>query len=110
LWLLTGPALEAQFTSDREPPGPSSRRTGLAITEIMYNPISGDTDDEYVEIYNRSSVPMNLSGWEFVVGITYNFPTNSATTSMPPVLPGATSGLSAGFPADFRALWRYDQQ
>jgi len=26
------------FTLDREPPGPSSRKTPLVITEIMYNP------------------------------------------------------------------------
>jgi len=45
----------------------------------MYNPISGNTDDEYVEIYNRTASTISLAGWEFVVGITYAFPTNAVT-------------------------------
>ena len=30
-------------------------RYAVVISEIMYNPISGHNDDEYVEIYNRGS-------------------------------------------------------
>ena len=36
--LLSCVSVNAQFTLDREPPGPSSRKSGFAITEIMYNP------------------------------------------------------------------------
>ena len=46
----------------------------LVITEIMYNPPeSGDDSLEYVEIYNNSSVAVNLLGYSFVDGITYTF-------------------------------------
>ncbi len=65
-------------------PNPRPARSGVVISEIMFNPISGDTDDEYVEIYNRNSFPVSLAGWEFVTGISYLFQTNSMTISMPP--------------------------
>ena len=29
----------------------------------MYNPISGNDDDQYVEFYNRSTNTVNLGGW-----------------------------------------------
>lgn len=59
-------------------------RYGVIINEIMFNPISGDNADEYVEIYNRGSSAVNLQGWEFVTGIGYTFPTNAITSNMPP--------------------------
>jgi hypothetical protein len=40
----------------------------------MFNPISGSTDDEYIEIHNRGNSSANLNEWEFVVGIDYTFP------------------------------------
>src|SRR6185436_3107439 len=43
----------------------------------------GNNDDEYVEIYNRGNQAVDISGYEFLVGITYVFPTNILTTSMP---------------------------
>src|SRR5262249_7516275 len=49
----------------------------VVINEIMYNPISGDVNDEYVEIYNRSSAPYNLHNWSFTNGISYTFATNA---------------------------------
>jgi hypothetical protein len=60
------------------------RRNPVIINEIMFNPISGNTDEEYVEIVNRSGTAVNMAGWEFVVGINYAFPTNSYTQFMPP--------------------------
>lgn len=48
----------------------------VVINEIMYSPISGDNDDEYVELYNRGNVPMNLGGWRLQAGIEYTFPEN----------------------------------
>src|SRR5262249_54654528 len=42
---------------------------------------SGNSEDEYVEIYNKGHVPANLGGWRFVDGIDYTFP---ADTLLPP--------------------------
>jgi hypothetical protein len=46
----------------------------VVINEIMYNPISGSDNDEYVELHNRSASPVNVGGWRFIEGITYTIP------------------------------------
>ncbi|HEY5913637.1 MAG TPA: lamin tail domain-containing protein [Verrucomicrobiae bacterium] len=46
----------------------------IVINEIMYSPISLDDDDQYVELYNRSTSAVDLSGWKFVSGINFTFP------------------------------------
>src|SRR6266540_2380287 len=55
-----------------------NRVRDVVINEIMYNPISGSDDDQYVELYNQGGGAVNLSGWRFNSGISYTFPTNSA--------------------------------
>jgi Lamin Tail Domain/CotH kinase protein len=79
-----GPFLYGLAQGTRGAPNSAPMRYPVIINEIMYNPISGNSDDEYVEIYNRGDKPADLSGWEFIVGISYVFPTNSITTRMPP--------------------------
>ncbi|MGA2174894.1 MAG: lamin tail domain-containing protein, partial [Verrucomicrobiota bacterium] len=49
----------------------------VGINEIMYKPISGSDDDQYVELYNRGSNAVDLSGWSFVSGISFTFPANT---------------------------------
>jgi hypothetical protein len=46
----------------------------LAINEIMYHPISGADDDEYLEIRNRTASPIDLSGWWIEDGVSFQFP------------------------------------
>ena len=51
-------------------------RRSIVINEIMYDPISGNSDDQYVELYNRGTNAVSLGGWKFTAGISYTFPTN----------------------------------
>lgn len=52
-----------------------SLRAQIVITEIMYNPPpSGPDTLEYVEIFNNSGTPVNLSGWNFTQGFNFTFP------------------------------------
>ena len=46
----------------------------VVINEIMYHPISKDDDDEYVELHNHGTEPVDLSGWRFVDGIDFTIP------------------------------------
>ncbi len=46
----------------------------IVINEIMYNPISGDSADEYIEIHNCGAGTVDLSYWRFVEGIEFTFP------------------------------------
>jgi hypothetical protein len=46
----------------------------IVINELMYHPISGDDDDEYVELHNRGGSPVNVGDWRFTDGIDYRIP------------------------------------
>ena len=46
----------------------------IVINELMYDPISGNDDDQYVELYNKGTNAVNLAGWQFSSGITFTFP------------------------------------
>jgi hypothetical protein len=50
------------------------RRPTVVINEIMFNPSSGRGDEEYVELYNTSDSPMDVSGWAFTEGIDFFMP------------------------------------
>jgi hypothetical protein len=45
----------------------------VTINEIMYNSASAETVDEYVELYNKGTTPVSLSGWRLAKGIDYTF-------------------------------------
>ncbi len=67
-------------------PTPGSRNRGpwlrdVVINEILYNPISGNSDDEFIELYNRGASAVDLSGWRLQDGVTFTLP---AQTSVPP--------------------------
>lgn len=46
----------------------------IVINELMYDPISGNDDDQFIELYNRGGNVVDLSGWQFTSGITFTFP------------------------------------
>ncbi|HOW25205.1 MAG TPA: lamin tail domain-containing protein [Bacteroidales bacterium] len=47
----------------------------VVITEIMYNPPQGETDNiEFIEIFNNFSAPVNMEDSYFSKGIDYLFP------------------------------------
>ena len=45
----------------------------IVINEIMYNPISLDSGDEYIELHNRGNEVVDLSNWQFKDGINFRF-------------------------------------
>ncbi len=49
----------------------------IVINEIFYNPISGNDDDQFVELYNRGAATVNLGGWRFIAGIDFTFTENT---------------------------------
>ncbi len=46
----------------------------VIINEIMFNPISGEDEDTYLELYNRGDSAVDLSAWRFTDGIRFTFP------------------------------------
>ena len=49
----------------------------IVINELMYDPISGNDDDQYIELYNKGANTVNLSGWQFTSGVNFTIPTNT---------------------------------
>lgn len=84
---------------DVEPPGPSTRRTPLTISEIMYHPAER-TDGrrmEFVEIYNSNPYYEDISGFRLSGDIAYTFPPNT-------ILPGGGFVVVARSPEDLLAI------
>jgi hypothetical protein len=46
----------------------------IVINEIMYHPNSEKSSEEYVELFNSSGTPVDLSGWKFTNGVDFTFP------------------------------------
>src|SRR5262245_15700412 len=82
-----------------EPLGPSSRRTGLVISEVMYRPVPrpDGRNLEFIELYNSEAVPTDLSGYRFSGDADFTFPTNT-------VLPGLSFLVIAPAPSDIQTV------
>ena len=50
----------------------------IVINELMYNPISGNDDDQYIELYNKGTNTVSLANWQFTDGVTYTFPSGAS--------------------------------
>lgn len=60
-------------------PTPGAPNSGLyfspvVINEIMFNPISGQEEDTWLELHNRGDEPVDMSDWRFVDGISFVIP------------------------------------
>ena len=46
----------------------------VVINELMYDPFSGNNEDQYIELYNKGTNTLNLDKWQFTAGVTFTFP------------------------------------
>jgi len=60
---------------------PYNNDMDIVINEIMYHPADGNDEAQFIELYNRGSQTVSLSGWQFTRGITHTF---EGGTSIPP--------------------------
>jgi len=77
--LMMAPSALGAAGDNTEPLGPSSRRTGLAVSEIMYHP-TNRTDGlkvEFVELYNSNPWPEDISGYRLGGSVVYTNPPNT---------------------------------
>ncbi|MBN1508002.1 MAG: lamin tail domain-containing protein [Sedimentisphaerales bacterium] len=51
-----------------------ARNTDIVINEIMYDPPSNEPSGEFIELYNRGTTAVDVSGWQFVDGISFTIP------------------------------------
>ena len=86
---------EASFFVDAIP----ADSTNLVISELNYHPLSDDDAVEFIELMNIGNNAIDLSGIEFIRGVTFNFDQNS-TLSIPILAPEERIVL-VGKSADF---------
>lgn len=55
----------------------SSRRGEVVFSEIMFHPITGSADDEFVELANRTTNAISLDGWRLRGSVDFDFPSNT---------------------------------
>lgn len=59
-----------------QPNGPA-QPPEVIINEIMCAPLSRVSDDQYVELYNRSTNTVDVGQWRFIDGIDFTFPAHT---------------------------------
>ena len=87
--------------SGAEPLGPSSHRTGIVISEIMYHPIPpvSGVNPEFVEFFNSSPYSEDISGYSIDGDISFVFPSGSIIPANGyRVVVDSTSGFNAIYP------------
>ncbi|MGC3961203.1 MAG: lamin tail domain-containing protein [Verrucomicrobiota bacterium] len=53
----------------------------IVINELMYHPISGADDDQFIELFNRGSNAVNVSGWQIAAGVNFTIPPGTLIAS-----------------------------
>jgi hypothetical protein len=73
-------AVAASQVSPNEPLGPSSRTTGIVISEIMWKPAprADSNDVEFIELYNTCPFFQDISSYTVACAdMSYTFPANT---------------------------------
>jgi hypothetical protein len=53
----------------------------IGFNEIMYNPLAGGDDAQYVELYNHGRSAIDLAGWKLGGGINWTFASNQVVAA-----------------------------
>ncbi len=95
-----GPALGLDlFRPPPEPPGPSSRRSGIVISEIMYHPAAraDGLNGQFIEVFNSQPWFEELGGWRISGDAGFEFPANFT-------LPARGYAIIAANPGEFTRI------
>ncbi|MGK0187831.1 MAG: hypothetical protein ACI9R3_003622 [Verrucomicrobiales bacterium] len=94
--IITIPSLFAELNNGYEPPGPSTRRSGLAISEIMFHPRENRDGDsrnlEFIEIYNSNPWPEPMGGYRIAGDVDFTFPGSAEVGSQGYLVVAANPG------------------
>jgi hypothetical protein len=70
----------------------------IVLNELMYDPISGNDDDQYIELYNKGTNSVNLAGWQLSSAVTFTFPSITIAPNGYLVVGRNTVNLLAKYP------------
>ena len=49
-------------------------RPPVIFNELMFHPISGKEEDEYIELFNRTDSPVDVGNWQIAGGVDFSIP------------------------------------
>jgi len=64
-------------TGSQDRPNNPYRETGIVISELMVEPMTGQRDGEFIELYNNGEESIDLTGWAFSHGVDFTFPSGT---------------------------------
>jgi hypothetical protein len=70
----------------------------VIVTEIMYHPSSQKEEEEYIELYNRGTTPVNLLGWTIRQPVTFDFPNRTLGSHQYLVVAANATSFTAKYP------------
>ena len=82
----------------------------VVMNEIMFQAPSKQISDEWIELLNTDSAPINLNGWKFTKGVDYTFPDVSIPAGGYLVVVADTAAFQSKYPTvtNFVGPWTGD--
>lgn len=71
----------ASSIGTRNTPNNPERITSVVFNELMVDPPTESRDGEFIELFNRSTSSVDLSGWRFTDGIDFTFPSGTTLSA-----------------------------
>ncbi len=71
----------------------------ILINEVMFNPPSGQSADEWLELHNVGDVLVNLNGWRFSRGLDFTFPNVAIPADGYLIVAANVAAFQAKYPA-----------
>ncbi|HYW80948.1 MAG TPA: lamin tail domain-containing protein, partial [Thermoguttaceae bacterium] len=80
------------------------------LSEIMYHPSSENSLEEYIELSNDGFEPVDLTGWQFVSGVQFTFPSITLNPGQYLVVAADTATFSAKYPTVTNVIGNWEGQ
>src|SRR5258706_3371243 len=71
----------------------------MVINKIMYNSATAETADEYVELFNKGTTAVDLTGWRITKGIDFTFGSRSLDAGQYVVVAANLTRFAQKYPA-----------
>ncbi len=95
-----GRTFYSSASGSRDAANDPDRNEDIVINELMVEPPSGHRDGEFIELYNKGALAIDLGGWEFDQGVSFVFPGGTTIPAGGYVVVAANPALTASaFPS-----------
>lgn len=93
--------------STRAAPNAPRLEQRIVINEILCAPPSGEAFGEFIELYNRGTEPVDLSGWSLSGGVQFSFPVGTTLQAGGYLVVGASASALRRVYGDIPVLGDY---